>query len=62
MHRLRQLLLIACGVAVGCGTPAPPTLDAADEREYERQQKEASAAEGKGQPKGKKAERNAADD
>ncbi len=52
MTRLRPLLLlIACGLAAGCGPPAPPTLDAAGEKAYERQQKEANSAEGK-KPKG----------
>lgn len=51
MTRLRALLVIACGLAAGCGTPATPTLDAAGEKEYERQQKEANSAEGK-KPKG----------
>ena len=53
MRRL-LLLCVVCGLTVGCGTPAPPTLDAAGEKEYERQHQEASAAEGTGQPKGKK--------
>jgi hypothetical protein len=50
MKRLRLLLLIGCGLAAGCGTPstpASPTLDAAGEKEYERQQQQANSAEGK---------------
>ena len=50
-HLRRRLLSLACGLAVGCGPTAPPTLDEAGEKEYERQQQEANAAEGK-KPKG----------
>jgi hypothetical protein len=49
-------VLIACGLAVGCGgDPAPPTVDAAAEKEDEEQARKANAAEGK-KPKGKKEE------
>lgn len=52
MNRFRMsLLLIASVLAVGCGPPTPPTLDAAGEKEYDRQQQEANSAEGK-KPKG----------
>lgn len=52
----RLLILgVACGLAVGCGPPAAPTLDPAGEKAYEQQQKEANAAEGR-KPKAPKPE------
>ena len=56
MSRLRLLVLVACGLIVGCGgNPAPPTVDAAAEREDEQQVRKANSAEGK-RPKNKPAD------
>lgn len=47
MIRRLVLLFVGCGLLVGCGTPASPTLDAVGEKAYEQQQKDANSAEGK---------------
>ncbi len=63
MNRISVLGLLACGLFVGCGgNTSPPTLDTAGEKEYERQQSEAAAAEGKWRPKVGKSARNPADE
>lgn len=63
MHRLRAVLLIVCGLMVGCGgNPALPTVDAAAEKDDEELIKKAGAAERKAKPSGKKSVRTPDDE
>lgn len=63
MLRLRVVLLIACGLMVGCGgNPALPTVDAAAEKDDEELIKKAGAAERKARPTGKKPVHNPDDE
>jgi hypothetical protein len=56
MNRLQVMLVLACGLAVGCGSaPTPPSVDAAAEKEDAESINKANAAEGK-KPKGKQEE------
>jgi hypothetical protein len=52
MKWVRSLVLLGCGLAVGCGDPLPvPTADSAAERADEEAIKKAGDAERKGRPR-----------
>ncbi len=54
MKWVRLLVLLGCGLAVGCGGPPPmPTADSAAEKADEEAIKKAGSAERQGKPKTK---------